>query len=283
MNYRILVPLAFVALMGCHRGGASSAPTGQVAATAAGQEITASDVQLELGALASDPQAAAAQQPNALKAIINRKLLVKAATDRGIDKTPVATMLLQKAHDLALIQLLERSIEASAPKVSKEEANTYIQSNPSAFAGRQLITVDQLVIPRIAPALIKAMQPLNTLDQITALLDGNKVPYRRTGSVIDSATIDPSAARQIGQLKVGAVFVTPAGGGAQVSRIKELQPQPLSGDQATQLATAVLSQQRAAGLAREQFSSIIESGQKTVKINAAYQAKPSAQPKAAAK
>ena len=272
MNRNLFVLLACSALLGCHRNSAPSAPTGQVAATAAGQEITASEVRLELGALAEDPQAAARAQPAALQAIVNRKLLAAAATERGIEKSPVGTMLMQKAHDLALISLLQQGIQARVPKPSVDEANTYIQDNPAAFAQRRLITVDQLIVPQMPPALLKATQPLNTMEQITALLDSNKVPYRRGGAVIDTATIEPAAAKQIGQMNVGSVFVTPAGPGAQVSRIKDMQPAPLTGAPATQLAQEVLYSQRASGQIKAQFDSILKAGQSSVRINSGFKA-----------
>lgn len=272
MNRNLFVLLACSALLGCHRNSAPSTPTGQVAATAAGQEITSSEVRLELGPLAQDPQAAAKSQPAALQAIINRKLLAAAATGRGIEKSPVGTMLMQKAHDLALISLLQQSIQASVPKPSTDEANTYIQENPVSFAQRKLISVDQVIAPQVPPALIKAMQPLNTMQQITALLDSNKVAYRRGGSVIDTATVDPAVAKQIGQMAVGAVFVTPGGGGAQVSEIKEVQPAPLTGAPAVQLAQQILYSQRASGQIKSQFESIIKAGQAGVRINPGFKA-----------
>lgn len=276
MNRNLVVLLACSALFGCHRNSAPAAPTGQVAATAAGKEITAADVRLELGPLANDPQAAAKQQSAALQAIINRKLLAAAAVDHGIDKSPVGAMLLQKARELALISMLQQGIQSQVPKASDDEANTYIQEHPASFAQRRLITVDQLIIPQIPPAILKATQPLDTMEQITALLDSNKIPYHHGGAVIDPATVDPAAAKQIAQLKVGSVFVTPAGGGATVSRIKDAQPEPLTGPAAVRLAKDILYSQRVQGQVNSQFESILKAGQSTVKINPNFQTKSAA-------
>lgn len=218
-----------LSLAGCHRGASSSAaPTGQVVANVGGKEVTASELQMELSA---QPDAALAkqQQPAALQAIINRKLLAQAAIDQGLDKSPLAAMMMAKARDLALVSLLQQSIESKAPKVTPEEAGNFVRDNPTSFSQRRLIAVDQLLIPQASPALVKQLEPLNTMESITALLDAQKIAYRKGNNAMDPLMMDPSAAKQIAQMNVGDVFVTPAEGGAVVSRIRETSMQPQIG------------------------------------------------------
>lgn len=265
----LIAPLALVAC-GDKDQSTTKAPTGQVAATAAGKEITSSEVRLELGAGGSDPAVVASQQPAALRAVINRKLLAAAAVERGLDKTPIAAMVMDKARDLALISVMQQAIEAQVPKVSPEEAANYVRDNPTAFSQRRLVALEQLVVPQVSPALIKQMEPLNTLEEIIALLEKNKVAFRRGQNAIDPLAIEPEAARKIAQLNVGSVFVTPAGNGATVSRIREVASQPLTGDEAIKAATSVLMARRVNGQIRDQFEAIIKNGQSTVKINDAY-------------
>lgn len=266
--------IASAALAGCHRGDrGGAAPTGQVAATVAGQEITTSDLRFEMGSVADDPRAQAAAQPAALQAVVNRKILARAATERGLDKTPAAAMQLQRARELGLIALLQQSVVARVPKPSVDEANIYVHDNPQAFAERKLISVDQLLVPQITAALVRQMEPMTTLEQVTQLLDTNKVPYRTGAGVIDTTAIPPEPAKRLAAMNNGFVFLTPAGnGGLQVSRITGSRAAPLTGTVATQTAQGVLYNQRVGQQVRAQFEGIIRSGQSNVQINPAFKA-----------
>lgn len=270
----IAVLAACIILAGCHKGGSGgAAPTGQVAATVDGKEITTSEVRYELGPLASDPQASNRAQPAALQSIINRRILADAAVERGLDKAPTAAVALEKARDLGLIQLLEQNIRSTLPKVSADEAAAFVRDNPLAFAQRQLVSVDQIIVPKVTQEVVKEMGPLKTLPEIIALLDKNKLSYRRGATVIDPLTLPPTAAKQINDLKIGDVFVLPNGAAAMVAQIRERQSQPITGDDATQIATQLLGNQRAQNMVRQQFAQIIAKAQSKVKINAEFQPK----------
>lgn len=279
MKRSTLILLACSALAACGKGGSTPAtPTGQVAATAAGQEITTSDIKLEFGG--NDPAAAPpGAQAAALQAVVNRKLLSEAAVERGVDKAPVSAMMLAKARELALIQMLQQAIVARVPKPSAEEAGIYISDNPQSFAQRHLIAVDQLIVPQATPALLKALEPAKTMEAAIAVLDGNRAAYRTGAAVVDTAAIDPAPARQLGQLAVGAVFLSANGPGVVVSRVSSNRLAPLAGATATQVAQQAIYMKRVNEQVRSQFEAIIKAGQSGVRINPAFKAPtPSARP-----
>ena len=58
-----------------------------------------------------------------------------------------------------------------------------------------------------------------------------------------------------------------------VARIRERQAQPISGDQANQIASQILTTQRTQNMVREQFGKIIKEAQSKVKINEQFQTK----------
>ena len=286
MNRSAILLLACVALSACNdKGGA--APEGQVAATVDGKEITASEVRMELGQANGDPQLAAQQQPAALRAVVNRKLLADAAVAKGLDKTPEGAMLLQKARELALIQMMQGAIARSVPKVSTGQATDYVRDNPQLFGQRRIMLLDQIQVPQITAAIVKQMEPIESMDGIAQLLESNKVPFRRGEGAVDPLQTEPEVLKKINALGEGKVFVTPGGGnGVQVSRITGYRDAPLTGAEAQNAALAVLSQRQMAGQVRTQFDTIIKDGQKNVKINPAFQpkdAKAAGAPKAAAK
>jgi EpsD family peptidyl-prolyl cis-trans isomerase len=272
MNRIAVLLISCAALAACNKDGGAK-PEGQVAATVDGKEVTTSEVRLELGSLAGDPQAVAQQQPAALRAVVNRKLLADAAEEKGLDKSPEGAMVLQKARELALIQLLQNSIVKSVPKVTADQASEYVRNNPNLFAQRRVILLDQLQVPQIPPAVIQQMRPLKTIEDVAKLLDDNKIPYRRGNGAIDPLAIDPQVLKQILANGENEVFVAPAQQGVQVARITGYRDAPLAGNEAQQAATAVLSQRQTVGQVRQQFEGIIKNGQKDVKINDAYKPK----------
>ena len=268
-------------LASCGNGGDKAAPKGQVVATVDGQEITASELRMEMGNAPSDPNAAAAQQQAALQGLISRKLLVAEAKRRELEKSPVASMYRARAEDLALIQLLQMSIASGVPKVSDDEVKDYISSHPASFAERRLISVDQLLVGKIDRKVIQQMEPLKTMPEIEALLTNNKVQYVRSAAVLDTLNLSPEAAAKIGGMPNDEIVAVPNGSGVQVARIVSSRVEPLSGEEAERIARLLLMQQRGATQVRTAMEDVVKNGQSKVHINPAYAPKPRPAPAAA--
>lgn len=273
-----------LALASCgKKEAAADAPKGQVVATIDGQEITASDLRLELPNAPSDPGAAAAAQSAALQSIVSRKLLVAEAKKRDLESSPLAAMLKKRSEELALVQLLQMSIASGVPKVSDDEVSAFISSHPATFAQRRLISVDQLLVPKIEPALVKQMEPLNTMSEVEALLNGKQVRFVRSAAVLDTLNLNPDIATKVTSLGSDDVFVVPNGPGVQVGRITSSRVEPLTGDEAKQIARMMLTRQRSATQVRQAMEQIVKDGQSKVKINPSYAAEKAPQPGAPAK
>lgn len=274
-SYSLLV-LALV-LASCGKGD-GEAPKGQVVATVDGQEITASELELEMRDMPSDPKVAAAVQQAALQGLISRKLLVAEAKRRDLESSPMAAMVRKRAEDLAMVQLLQASIAGNVPKVSDDEVNDFISSHPATFSQRRLISVDQLLVANIDPKLIKEIEPLKTMPEIEALLDKNNVQYVRSAAVLDTLNLNPNVATKIASLGNDEVFAVPNGTGVQIARITGSRIEPLSGDEAKRIARLVLMQQRGATQVRQGLEQIVKNGQAKVKINPQYAPKKDARP-----
>lgn len=275
VRYSLMLSAALV-LASCGQGKDGKAPSGQVVATVDGQEITASQLRLEMGDAPSDPAAAAAAQQGALQSIVNRKLLVAAAKDRKLDDSPLAAMVKDRAGEMALVQLLQMNLAGTVPKVSDSEVAEFVSSHPATFSQRKLISVDLLIVPQIQAALVKQMEPLDTLEQIKALLDANKVRYLPSAQVVDTLNVNPDAAARIATMNTNDVFVSPAGSGVAVSRITGSETVPLTGAEALGAARIMLAQQRSAAQVNISLEQLVKNGQSKVKINPQYQAKPAA-------
>ncbi|MEO8812862.1 MAG: hypothetical protein ABI376_08135 [Caulobacteraceae bacterium] len=269
-----LAPLLCVALVGCNlaKSGGGKAPTGQVVATVGGEEITLRDLRAELaGVNTPDPKTRKAAEQAALRNIVTRKILAKAAHDQGIDKTPEFALQKQRATDAILVQSMQNKVMAGVPAVSPEEAQRFVTDHPDTFSERKIFVLDQLRMARPEnPEIIKQLQPLKTLDQIAAFLTQNKIPFQKAAGNLDAVGADPRIIAAIVKLPPNEVFVVPNGNTLLVNQVRETRTVPFTGDKAISYATQIVSRQRAQEAVQRQFSAILKKAAPTVKFNKDY-------------
>jgi EpsD family peptidyl-prolyl cis-trans isomerase len=266
-------------------GSKPKAPTGQVAATVGGQEITVRDLRAELtGAPNTDPSSLKQAEQATLRNIVGRTVLAKAAIDQGIDKTPDFAIAKKRLVDTLLVQSLQNKIAAESPPVTKEEADRFVVSHPDIFSQRKVFAIDYIRMPRPSdPAVIKALEPLKTLEQVDAQLTAEKIPHQRSTGTLDAVGADPRMIEAILKLPAGEIFVLPVGGALLVNQIKDTKVVPFEGPQATEYAEKLLAKQRVQEAVNRQFNAIITKAAPTVKFNKDYAAPtPTPTPTAAA-
>jgi EpsD family peptidyl-prolyl cis-trans isomerase len=272
MRYAIILAPSLALLAAC---GSDDAPTGQVLATVNGEEITSSELNSEMGGIrARNPAEQRELQRAALQNIVNRTLLAQAAAEQGADDGPAAAIAKRRATQLAQINLYEEQLRRGVPNVSREEADQFIADNPALFAQRRILLVDQIIVPNPPEALLRALEPLDTLAQVQAELGRYNLPTRATFGVIDAVTMDPGAVRQIVALPADAVFILPAQGTIRINRIRENHIQPITGQDAVNIATELLRNQRIQRQVSEAVTRVLREGQTNVRYNADYQPRP---------
>lgn len=269
-TWSIILPAATLALASCQ---SDAAPTGQVAATVDGTEITIAEVNAELGgAGVADPEQQQQLANRALDAIISRMIVANEAIERGLDKTPEGAMMLKRAQQLALVELVRRDLAAMAPVISDQEAQRLVSENRSMFADRTIAVVEQLAVPEIAPELVRQMEPIDTLAGIRQLLDSNGIDYRSSIGTVDSMTLTGDVGQQIGALAIGDVYVVPQGQGVRVNAIRSREPYPISGDDALRVAKELLTGQRASGQVTTALTQMIDLGKQNVRYSDTFSA-----------
>jgi EpsD family peptidyl-prolyl cis-trans isomerase len=272
MTYKkMMVALAVMALAGCKGGG--DAPKGQVVATVGGQEITVSDLREEM-ALAAGVGGGGQNQAAALEAVIQRKIIAQAATKEDVERLPSTAVIRNKALDGVLVDALLRKYRASVPLPSADEARQYVSEHPSSFAQRRIQIVDQYIVERSTPELLKALDAATTLEQAMAALVKFKVPYHHVVGTIDALTIDGDEAEKIAALPPHGVFVSPEGDGLRVNYIRDTVIEPISNADAQKVALETLRNRRVEALVANKIQSVVEAGQKTVRLNNTYAAAP---------
>jgi EpsD family peptidyl-prolyl cis-trans isomerase len=264
----------------CNR--APKAPTGQVAATVGGHEITVRELRAELaGAPPVAPAAQKEQQQAALNLIVQRTILADVARKQGLDKDPNFVLLSARTNDALLVQQLQAKIAATVPPPSPEEVAQFQAANPDIFAQRKIFDVEQIRMARPAdPNFTKTLEPLKTLDDIAAYLTQQNLPFQRGMGTIDAVSQNPQLVSAIVALPPKEVFIITSGNQILMNLIRSTRVEPYSGDAAAKYAANYLKAQHTQDAVRKQLGALIAAGERTVLFAKDYQppAKPAGAP-----
>lgn len=267
---RFTLVISCLALAACS-AEKEKAPTGQVVARVAGGEITAAELRLETPSLPDDPVAVREIQQQALEGLISRKILAAYAQSEGMDKTPDAAMILNRAKDLALTQLVRSALSKNVPKISDDEVAAYVMAHPASFAQRKLLTVDQFILPPVSTSIAKQLAAYQNLQQVQDLLQRSGIRYVRSAAIMDTLSLEPEVAATTAGLKEGALLMTPGGdGGFVMSQITAIRAEPLEDAAALQAARFILTNQRSTTQVRNALNAIVKRERAKVMVNPAF-------------
>lgn len=261
---------------------AGDKPTGQVVATVDGEEITSLELRAELGGFGSrDPAVMKAAQQQALQRIILRRLLAQEARREKLDKGADYTLQVDRYRETLLAQLYQRKLASKIAPPTKQQAQDYVSANPTRFAERKVLVVDQVIAApnKIAP---DRLRPLKTLGEVKTLLDEEGVPYQQNAAVFDTLTADPRLLSGILALPDGEIFVIPQGGRLLFNQITGSRSVPLTGDVAVNYAQNVLRQQRAGETVGKQIEGMRKAAENKITYNPAFKPAPPKTPSKAA-
>lgn len=286
MNSKLAIALAVVASIGVASCGNGGQPKGQVVAKVGKDEVTVLDLQGEMGGFkAPNAQIRKAAEQQALNSIIQRKLLVEAAEERKIDKSPEFARQKERTNEALLVRAWQDQLVRAVPTPSLDEARKFINEHPDVYGARKRFMIDGLRFNAPNdPTLAAALQPLNTLDEVRALLAQRKIAFTGGSGELDAFSVDPRLVDQLIKLKPGEVFVLPQNNVVLVGTIAAARVDPVPENLAVQHATNYLKQTRTQESVQRQFGAVIQSGMKDVQYAKAFEpAKPPAKgaPKAA--
>lgn len=239
---------------GCGR----KAPAGQVAATVDGQEITRQEINTELQAANVPPTADKdVAQRALLQRIIERKLLVKAAEDKGLDKTPDYLAQKRRLDEALLAETYAKQQLAAVPVPSQADIDAFMAQHANAFGKRQQLVLDQIRFP--TPPNLKALAALeqdHTQEAVGATLAKLGIKFERGNAGLDTANVPSPIMAQIEKLPPGEPFVIPQPGIVTVNVIKDRRPIAVDLAKARPQAAAAWRQQRFGELLNKQIASL---------------------------
>ena len=224
-------------LAGCHKE-----PKGQVVAIVNGDEISMQELNGELqGVRIPDNVDRNVLRKEVLERVIDRKLIVQKAKDQGIDKTPEYINQKRRLDENLLVNILGEKISQTVPTPDDRDVQQYIADNPSQFAQRERLLLDQLQFapPKDLKKLM-ALRDDHTLDAVAAGLQQLGLPFSRGKGVIDTGQLDPQLMQKINQLPPGEPFVLPSNGQLVASVIVSREPIATPTNVARQAAAAAV-------------------------------------------
>lgn len=194
-------------LGGCNRG----APAGQVAATVNGEEVTLQEINAELQAANLPPTAdKQAAQRDLLQRVIDRKLVVDAAKDKGIDKTPEYQTQRRRADELLLAQIYAKQQLSAVPVPTAAEVQKFMADHPNVFAQREALTLDQIRFATPADvSKLKVLEKDHSLDAVGQTLTGLGIKFERSQVGLDTGSVPSDVMAKINKLPAGEPFVVP--------------------------------------------------------------------------
>ncbi len=232
---------ALLVLSGCgdDKKKAEKAPAGQVIARVAADEVTIHELNTErryvnVPANMKDEDVSR----GLLEALVERKALVKRATDAGLDRQPNVLLELRRAREQVLAQAYIQQQAATRTPVAKRDIEKFVADNPRMFADQQVLYLDQVATANasITQELVAALDKAKNLNEVEAILDQNSVKHFRRLDSTSTATLPPELVTQIKKAKSDDVLLIRSGEVAYFSVLLSERPQPLTGDDALAVA-----------------------------------------------
>lgn len=245
----IFLGLGCLALAGCNRNSEvqTSAPQSQVVAKIGDQVVTIQELDNELR-LANVP-AAMRKDPAIVKRVlgelVTRKYLVKQALDAKLDREPTVLLDILRSRELVLANaLMARNVTTKSEAISQSDVDNYMKNNPLKFAGRQLLSVDQISVPLSATsqAVIDATKEMKTLDEVDQKLTAMGVQHSRSSGAISSGDLPQELLDRVMAKQPDDIFFLRAGANGVFFKVTGEEPKPIEGEAAINAAKQYLRQ-----------------------------------------
>ncbi len=176
-----------------------------------------------------------------MRELVQRKYIVQKAIAEKIDRDPNFLVESQRQREQLLANLyLQRAVADTSLSGSRIEA--YQANHPLMFAKRQAIEIEQLIFPlnQVSKQIPELAKDAKTLDQAAQLLKSHNITFSRGENAIGSGDMPPEAFDLMQKKAAENVFFTARGGSGVFFVVKEIKPEPLTGEPATQLAKRML-------------------------------------------
>ncbi len=166
------------ALSGC---GNKDKKGGQAIVSVNGEEVTMLQLNNELTNLNVPPAQQEAASKQVMEALIDRQLLLEAATKDKMDRSPTVMQAVERARATIIAQAYMQKKLAALPKPTKSDIEAYYKENPIFFAGRKVLEMKQLQLAGkdVNDEVKKMLDTAKTLDEVAAFLTAKGIKFGR--------------------------------------------------------------------------------------------------------
>jgi peptidyl-prolyl cis-trans isomerase C len=241
--------------------GCDKKAEGQTVAIVNGEEITAAELNAELGA-ARLPAGLDKDQARSrvLQAMVDRRLLAQQAKKDGLDKSPeFLNQQRRLTEDLLIKMLASRQID-TAQLPSNQQVERFEAGRPGMFANREQWDLDQLRFSAPTDAAVKArIGEAKSLDDIARALTDAGIPFARQKNRLDTAVIPQNLYGRLATADPGEPFIIPVGNLMIASVVVAREPAALTGEQARPIAVAAMRREQASKLMQDRLKALRQS------------------------
>jgi EpsD family peptidyl-prolyl cis-trans isomerase len=264
ITYIVLIPFVAVGVVGCGSNDAEKQkPATQIAAKVNSGEISVHQLNYVLtrtpGAGAATPETAPKIRREVLDRLVDQELAVEKAIEQKLDRSPEVLLALENARREILARAYVEQITTAAPKPTIEEAKKYYAENPPLFAERRIYNIQEIVLPAtdgISVELRGMAEAGKTMEEIASWLKGKGIKFAAGGATRSAEQIPLELLPKIHPLKAGQSLILEGPQTVTVMRLAGAQSSPVSEEAALPRIQQFLGNQRAAEMAKQEFSAL---------------------------
>jgi EpsD family peptidyl-prolyl cis-trans isomerase len=229
----------------CSKKEQVGTPNSQLVAHVGNDVITTQELdnEIRLAHIPVDKQ----KDPEVIKRIlgelVTRKYLLHQALAAKLDREPnVLLDILRSREQVLATAFVSRAAANKASGITKSDVEKYVANNPSKFANRQLIAVEQIsfAMGSNAKAIIEATKELKSLDEVDQRLTSMGVAHGRSAGNLNSAEIPDELFKKIEANNQNDIFFVNAGQNGVFFKVKSEESRPLEGDAALNFARQLM-------------------------------------------
>lgn len=243
----VVFALCGFVLLGCSKKieEKTEAPKSQVVARIGDQVITTQELDNEfrLANVPTEKRKDPAAIKQVLGNIVTRKYLVRQALDKKLDREPTVLLDILRAREFVLANAMaSRDLSEKSAAIARADIDKYIATNPSKFAHRQILSVEEIVVPVsvVSQAFMDETKDMNSLDQVEQKLTAMGVAHSRSHGELSSGDVSPDFLKVMLSKQADNVFFLRADQNGIFFKIKGVESRPLEGDGAANLARQLM-------------------------------------------
>jgi len=211
----------------------------QVAAQVNGDEITVHQINFALQRMNNlDAEQAKLAAPQVLKGLVDKQLLVQAATEDKLDRDPQVAQALEEGRRQILASAYMERLTANVAKPTDAEIQAYYDKNPALFSQRRIYKLQELVIrppAEKAEALKAKLQQVKNLGELAEWLKAEQIPARAAQSVKPAEQLPLELLPRLQGLNPGQSITLAGNGQFTLLIVADVQTQPINAEQAKPL------------------------------------------------